>query len=1731
MAKKLTSSQVSYIKDKPAKVSTTMAKPLTPVNLITVPQSFGTYKLKQPFDYPLDDIVIDVYNRNGQLLETLPTPTGPVLDFTIESDSISIDLEQQLKNYNYLAGEFTVEIRAIRNYLGAAQGAKLQIQEVSNDRLEIRVVPALINPNAQGKTENSDTIFQDFFSTGFFQLDKLSVLPNLKVYWTQQDSVKVFDYLQDKFTVQLSPYSIIFKLIEPLPSTLSVDDFVWITQEVSEPVVENVIIIPPIQTNQKTRIAGPNFDINAKKSLQQSTSYKNWDSVLTYASSSILNVAYSQSLVEGIPLNIDYTRYENFVHFGSAHSRVFNFTEKVKKLEYYQNIIDSISTDLIGLSEGSVSSSAYHIAQRQTYQNKIDTIKGAFDGFERYMYYESSSYVTNSFGEFLDAAWPKSNSEKPYTLYGSNTTQVQNWLTGIYESASVYDQNNPHRLQSFVPSHILEDEANETALVLVDMIGHYFDAQYSYVDHFTKIHNRDQSLTEGFAKDLVYHIAQSLGADFDNGQSFDDLWSYTLGFNSSGSFDNALNLSSEDRTREIWKRIITNLPYLTRTRGTERGLRALINCFGLPSTIIRIREFGGPEPDFDTQSTYNHDRFYYGLNVGAGSTTISGSYLVAPWSASRANQTPIGVQIRFKAAPFSGSVTRYNLMSWYTASIGPEWDPAGTFTNAYGSTLSNPYGALDIGRDSGGDFIEYIPNGGNSDMVLTGSNALKLYIPSSSNTSTLFDGDWITLYLRETGSWSTPILSASFELFAGKKSAYSETPLIYSASILYTGSISDTLGSVGYRASRAGIYWSGYADSPNGFKWLVIGSSSKANSFAQTTASFSASIQELRFWGQQNSLNVPKVSSGSILAQSEGLNLDQSPFYAHVISPTTIVGQNYENQNWTGATSSYNDLNFRLNLGTNNVRSNLNTVWTGSSYTTFIVTSSTVTSNQFNIQYNRPLLASGGFATASYTTSSMSSSVNIADYPTGYNLYIIDRNNFGINGTPNYARLILDMLDAGYSIFTVGNDSTQTNATGSGGTTWPIISSSIAPSFANSFSGSKASGSFGIPSNHAIGFGWTNWGDNDTDSGQWIDKLKSNPGPNTVAYPLAVSGGLQLTTTPDTNTTAHMLGFYAVNTMSGGRWVHTQNRNHNQLFVSSSGVISHQIINFLMKTPKMAYASGSEPNQASSWTAPAALVSFDSSTGSYWTPVVETNYMPWPDISGNRQVSNKIRVDQTYQPSEQLYWNVKTEKGLQDSQPTDSPRLGVYLSTADQVNEDIAEQFGGIHLDDYIGSYADVYESSYDSLEDVQREYFKKYGWRQDARFKSQNYIRLLSNFDGALFNLVKQFVPYRANLQTGLVVEPHILHRPKIASRKPTIEDLSYEALIEIPDQTQTPGGAIQDAAGGGQANYVWEAEIDQQYVTPVGDYPTQVDGAVSTETTLTVRGLQNEFNNGQVEEQGVYDGSLYSTVHVDETSYGRNKSEGSQYDFYTWFKTGSGDRDYYYSRANSRDYWDPIQTVVLDSRKSETMLIADAGVSYNGSDIYKGTGSFLTGGSSLTLTMGAVADANLDVSGSLRTLGVRVATTSQSIESYYDVNRAWILNRSFGYMVYSVSGSVANATGSIKFNAFSPQADYFDVSLEAYRNSSAVATTMSIWYGDSGSTSTPDRTENLSTTSTTIYNQRVLQSQIQNRDLYIEFYVNANTGVNTSYSNIIDDLAVKAYKYAQVQDYHCIRSITDQN
>jgi hypothetical protein len=465
--------------------------------------------------------------------------------------------------------------------------------------------------------------------------------------------------------------------------------------------------------------------------------------------------------------------------------------------------------------------------------------------------------------------------------------------------------------------------------------------------------------------------------------------------------------------------------------------------------------------------------------------------------------------------------------------------------------------------------------------------------------------------------------------------------------------------------------------------------------------------------------------------------------------------------------------------------------------------------------------------------------------------------------------------------------------------------------------------------------------------------------------------------------------------------------------------------------------------------------------------------------------------------------------------------LGVYLSPTDQINEDIAEQFGGLSIDDFIGAYSDLYENHYKDLDGLSREYFKKY----TSKNNPQAFIRLLRYFDASFFTMIKQLTPYRANLQTGLVIEPHILDRSKIKlAGLPTMEDLSYETLIQLPS-TSEPTGSILDIDPG---------SIDAGVATTIGgsDIPVhegQVNGAYMVDVTAPWNVKSIFTRNSLLYKSGSIPGSYPNdTLKSYITSYGKDKVEGSQYSFYSWYSTGSGtytgivsnSAGFAYVNSIGSDYSNPIGTQVYSSTPSEVLTgFVVEGVSYSGTDIYDGSGSFLRA-ASFPLNTNYVDEAIRDTTNTVGKFGLRVQTESESLQQHYNVSHSWLLS-SADYLGYNVIAGTF-ATGSAWIRAFAinqprfqQKPNYYNVTFDIKAQSNLVGTTASIWFGSSGSSTEPDVIVNARTTTTNV-NQLVINPT--NSDIYVEW---RTTSASAQQISQIDNLVVRPYIFTQVQDY----------
>jgi hypothetical protein len=202
------------------------------------------------------------------------------------------------------------------------------------------------------------------------------------------------------------------------------------------------------------------------------------------------------------------------------------------------------------------------------------------------------------------------------------------------------------------------------------------------------------------------------------------------------------------------------------------------------------------------------------------------------------------------------------------------------------------------------------------------------------------------------------------------------------------------------------------------------------------------------------------------------------------------------------------------------------------------------------------------------------------------------------------------------------------------------------------------------------------------------------------------------------------------------------------------------------------------------------LIYYSSSaqTRSYYEPNIETYYYNQPLIGLKNRNTNKIQLVEAEYPSISVdytqpgnilspYISIAQNWAISGSEIPDVNALEVAFSPQNEVDDDIISTLGYFDIGEYIGDPRQVSSSNtfYPDLNRLRDDYFKKY---YDS-YGLFDYIRLIKYFDNSLFKLIKDFVPARTNLRSGIVVKQHLLERNKYPQPQASWEDVTLSGSV----------------------------------------------------------------------------------------------------------------------------------------------------------------------------------------------------------------------------------------------------------------------------------------------------------------------------------------------------------------
>lgn len=800
-----------------------------------------------------------------------------------EGDTVSIievDPERDITNLGLEGGIKSVFYNFLRPELVTPAGSGFGITEISPSRTEVRVQ----NTNIP----TSDIIpSYDILKA---KLNSNSFIGNLLTSIGDSTLPVVNVELENNENFA----SLLLKFSQPIPNSINVNDRVSLFSQVANskgytvnfPVSNNITGLDNSYNNY-TYLNGPNTDVSVKNKINNSTGYQTLSTLGSGSFSGSLSQLESVLSIEGIRLYPSYSlsNFDEFINFSSAKARIENFYYKIGRIESFQNDINSINSII-----GPTSASSDTVASRAILEENINNIIKEFDGFDYYLYFNSGSDT-----------YPKTNSTEPYTLASTSSTAALTWLGSDIESnanfggalfsASVYDENNASNLLYTIPEYIRSNTDNSNYLLFVSMIGQLFDEIWLYTKGITDKLNNTNELEKGAPLGLIEEIITSLGFQvFGNNYGSQDLYSSVLGINPDGTFTpptgseiinnyvavNSGSYSIDRVSKEIYKRIYSNISTLQKKKGTIAGLRQLINIYGIPDTILRISEFGGKDKvdvnDWDSyRRIFNNEINLYQTDAGLGRQYNGGietEWKINPlWSASAAvsnltGSIPSTVEFRFKsdinpATTPSQSIPLQPLWGLKDNTgdtkvlVYLEYDGSGSFSGSFSGSIIDP-------------FHQYA----NLTLAVSGSppTSASIYLP-------FYNQDWwnVRVQMQEQGLPDTN--QARYQIASANK--------------IFNG---DDGTKIGFTGSIQHNEISG--------SWVNSTTSSFAISRSfnnKQYSNFSGSLQELRYW---------------TLCFNNQNTIDEKIWDNHVMNPLSI-----ETGYLTGSLSPVENLIFRSREG------------------------------------------------------------------------------------------------------------------------------------------------------------------------------------------------------------------------------------------------------------------------------------------------------------------------------------------------------------------------------------------------------------------------------------------------------------------------------------------------------------------------------------------------------------------------------------------------------------------------------------------------------------------------------------------------------------------------------------------------------------------------------------------------------------------------------------------------
>ena len=316
---------------------------------------------------------------------------------------------------------------------------------------------------------------------------------------------------------------------------------------------------------------------------QKSASFKIPYSVLKNQGSVIIN---SGSSIGSLSIASDYSQFA--IQMSSTTSSAQTQVLEIQGFSFSSNTVAYLEFSVNDFLEGVTgATSSLPIYIRPTKQ-RLANFKFALSELEYNMLY---GFTLNTLDVENDRTEVENKFLWPTTIDGFNPdtygTSFEAFKKSMLTAAANTDDAKTNILvKTVIPENYLElDSQQQIYASLVQSYGHEFDEIKKYIDGIAFAHTISYNKVENVPDKFLKKLSNLLGWKLSDSFSELDLFQYLAG-NADGA-DNSFSYYN----LEIWRRILININWLYKKKGTRDAIQFIFKLLGAPECLLRFDEF------------------------------------------------------------------------------------------------------------------------------------------------------------------------------------------------------------------------------------------------------------------------------------------------------------------------------------------------------------------------------------------------------------------------------------------------------------------------------------------------------------------------------------------------------------------------------------------------------------------------------------------------------------------------------------------------------------------------------------------------------------------------------------------------------------------------------------------------------------------------------------------------------------------------------------------------------------------------------------------------------------------------------------------------------------------------------------------------------------------------------------------------------------------------------------